>query len=788
VIRFRTLGSLDLRNGQGNELNAVLAQPKRVALLAYLALAGPQGSHRRDTLVAVFWPEHDAEHARNALSQATHFLRRFLGAEALVTRNGDGLGLNWDDFWCDALEFEKALDSGRVAEALDLYRGDLLDGFHVADAPEFERWLDAERARLAARYGSAVEALASEREAAGDVQAAVTYWRRLVVRDPYNSRTTLRLLRALVNSGDSAGAIRHARVHETLLRDEMDAAPGPEITALVRKLHSRGDDAAVSSPSTVPKAVGVATSVSAAAVSPLTPDLTSPPAERVRRLERRRRRRAMLAVTGVLGLCAVAAVIAAQRSALADPPRPTIRSLAVLPFASLSGDSIQDGFADGMHDALITELALYPDFSVISRQSVMRYKGTKMSLPDIARDLKVDGVVEGTVLREGGRVRMNAQLVHGPTDRHLWAGSYKRDLGDILVLQSELADAIARELRVVTAPVHRARRPVAGHRDSLPDELFLGKLYERGRTNELSRSLTGILTAKESYRQAIERDSTYALAYAGLAGAYGFMADYDFASMGPALDSARMMARRAVSLDSTLPETRTALAVTLGDAGDFAGAEREFKRAIELGPSNARAHFWYSILLVALGRGQEAQQQAKRAMELEPFAPRGLTGMQRYAHWLVTGDRPYLRLPVDQRRPVLKLEPGEPWARSQEALEWAREGRCDKAREELARAQHLAPESRRMLAPAASVYWLCGDRKRARAIVDEMKRRPDAYEHGYRVALAYTVFGEKDSALVWLARNRWTMAELSGLSADQRMDPLRSDPRFGAILRRIGIR
>jgi DNA-binding SARP family transcriptional activator len=238
MIRLRTLGALDLRNSEGQELRTVLAQPKRAALLVYLALAPPRGPHRRDTLLALFWPEQDTEHARNALSQAVHFLRRSLGA-TLAAGNGEGLGLEWKDFWCDAIAFEEALDAGRLSDALPLYRGDLLEGFHVGDAPEFDRWLDGERTRLGERYAKALEAAAVKREAGGDHEGAVRLWRQLAARDLYSSRVALRLMHALAAAGDPAGAIQHARVHETLLRDELGVAPDPEVAAFVRQLQSR---------------------------------------------------------------------------------------------------------------------------------------------------------------------------------------------------------------------------------------------------------------------------------------------------------------------------------------------------------------------------------------------------------------------------------------------------------------------------------------------------------------------------------------------------------------------
>jgi TolB-like protein/DNA-binding SARP family transcriptional activator/Flp pilus assembly protein TadD len=783
MIRLRTLGALDLRGSDEQELRAILAQPKRVALLAYLALARPRGPQRRDTLVALFWPEHDAEHARNSLSQSIHVLRRSLDTDALVSHNGDTLSVDRAAFWCDAVAFEETCEAGRAADAVELYRGDLLEGFHIADTPEFDRWLEAERTRLGGLYAKALETIAEEREAAGDGAGAATWWRRLATRDPYNTRVALRLMRALSAAGDPAGAIQHARVHELLLSQELDIAPDPEIGALVRELQRpavrQPDRSLVDNP-----VRSVAETPAAPQVEPLT---TTRPFAGTSASRAPAGRRTIIAA-GLIAALIVGGGALAVRTGAREPSHPLIRSLAVLPFENLSDDSAHQSFTDGIHDVLITELARYPELSVISRTSVLQYKGTRKSLSAIARELKVDGVVEGALLREGGRVRITAQLVHGASDRHLWAQRYERDLRDVFLLQGELAEAIAREVNVAARPLARVRRDAAGPVDSAPQELYLRELYLRGRHAELNRSFAGVQTAKEYYRRAIEQDSTFALGYAGLAGAYGFMADYDYAPARAALDTARIMARKAVALDSTLSETRTALAVALGDAGAFGAAEREFRRAIELGPSDARAHYWYSVLLVALGRGEEALREAQRAQELDPFAPRGLTAMLRYATFLITGQRPYRKLAAAERFPILKAEPGEPWARAHSAFELADRGRCHEARPEILRARQLAPESRRMLAYVASVHWLCGERARARGLVEGMKRRPDAYDHGFRIAQAYAIFGEKDSAFVWLGRQRWTLGQLSGLSADGRMDTLRSDPRYPQLLRNLGLR
>jgi hypothetical protein len=195
------------------------------------------------------------------------------------------------------------------------------------------------------------------------------------------------------------------------------------------------------------------------------------------------------------------------------------------------------------------------------------------------------------------------------------------------------------------------------------------------------------------------------------------------------------------------------------------------------------------MLLVALGRGAEGLAQAERALKLDPLGPRAALATKRNALYLLTGDRPHLKLPVNERQPILRLEPGEPWARARDATEFADEGRCDDARSEILRAGRLVPDSNMvMLGFAGMVYWSCGEHARARALLARMKSRPDVREHGFRVAILYAQFGEKDSAFVWLDRHRWLISELTMLSADQFVDPLRSDPRFPQLLRRLRLR
>jgi DNA-binding SARP family transcriptional activator len=251
MFEFRVLGSLDLKGPNGETLLSVLAQPKRVALLAYLTVASPNGFHRRDKLLALFWPESDQEHGRAALRKALYFLRQSLGDEVVVNRGDEEVGLAEGAVWCDAMAFQQALNAGELEEAVDLYDGPLLDGFHLAEADQFERWLESERQRLAERYAAALESLAERAESAADHKAAVEWWRRLTAHDPYNTPAVLRLAEVLAATGDRANALQYAEEHERRLREELDIESDEEVRALIERLkheRARADPTAEAEP------------------------------------------------------------------------------------------------------------------------------------------------------------------------------------------------------------------------------------------------------------------------------------------------------------------------------------------------------------------------------------------------------------------------------------------------------------------------------------------------------------------------------------------------------------
>ena len=239
MIEFRTLGGLDLHDAQGRELRAIFSAPKRAALLTYLAIATPRGFHRRDTLLALLWPELDQEHARGALRQALHLIRRSMTDGALLAEGDDEIALDREVFWCDAVAFEQLLDKGSVEEALALYRGELLEGFHLSGCLEFEHWLEDERRRLEGRAAHAAWSLVEQAEAQGNLAKAGEWARRATGFVPDDEAALRRLLALLDRAGDRAGAIREYEAFAKRLREEYEAEPAPETTALIESVRAR---------------------------------------------------------------------------------------------------------------------------------------------------------------------------------------------------------------------------------------------------------------------------------------------------------------------------------------------------------------------------------------------------------------------------------------------------------------------------------------------------------------------------------------------------------------------
>ena len=459
-----------------------------------------------------------------------------------------------------------------------------------------------------------------------------------------------------------------------------------------------------------------------------------------------------------------------------------IRALAVLPLANLSGDSQQDYFADGMTDALITTLAQIGALRVISRTSVMQYKGTRKPLPEIARELNVQVVLEGTVLRSANRVRIAAQLIDALTDTHLWAKTYESEMRDILAVQSEVAQAVAQEIRLKLTPEERARFSAARPVDPEAYEAFL-----KGRYYWYKRSPDALKRGLESLQQAVAKDPTYALSHAGLADAYASLGWDLFAAVAPAeaFPKAKLAAQKALDLDPNCAEAHAQLGHVAGFyEWDWATAETAFRRALDLKPQYGVAHIWYSHVLHAEGRTAEAFAESQRAVECDPL---GLI-LNVHLGWNYLYDRSYKRA-IEQLQKTKELEPGFLLARLFLGEAYEQTGRLEEAIAEFETAVDLSERRPVYLSGLGHAYAAAGRKDRAVRIIEELQQLSNHdYVPARGIAEIYIGLGEKQHAFVWLdkaveQRNGW----LFHVKSNPRYDSLRSDRRYAELIHRIGL-
>jgi serine/threonine-protein kinase len=455
-----------------------------------------------------------------------------------------------------------------------------------------------------------------------------------------------------------------------------------------------------------------------------------------------------------------------------------IRSVAVLPLENLSGDPAQEFFADGMTDALISNLARTESLRVISRTSAMQYKGRRKPLPEIARELAVDAVLEGAVLRVGDRVRVSVQLIDAPEDRHLWAGSYERDLGDVLALQAEIASAVVGEVRTQLTPNEQER---LARRPRVNPEAHLA--YLKGRHQWNRRTPEALRAAVGFFEQALAFDASHAPAYAGLADAYSMLADNHAIAPREAARRAREAARAAIALDDTLPEAYTSLAYTsFFFEWDFAGAGREFERSIRLNPNVATTHQWYSIYLAAMGRAEESYLEADRALELDPLSMIIYTSAgdaRFFARRFAEAASYYLK--------ALELEPDFVPAVTDLARAYELAGDYERSIAAYQRALAMRGADARGAVGLAHAYALSGRRDEALAIAHKVEEDAKTeYRSSYGIGSLWTALGEVDRAMAWLEK-AFLEADtgMVWLKVHPRLDRLHGHPPFEALVERM---
>jgi TolB-like protein/DNA-binding winged helix-turn-helix (wHTH) protein/Tfp pilus assembly protein PilF len=523
----------------------------------------------------------------------------------------------------------------------------------------------------------------------------------------------------------------------------------------------------------------VAGSPAADAADAIVADLNGVPAltDKVMPLPTRRTR--PLGVPLLIGLLMVLVCcvwyVALLRKGSAGPLR--IRSVVVLPLRNLAGGPEQEYFVDWMTDELITDLAKLGPLRVISVTSSMRYKGGRKRPVDVARELNVDAVVEGSVLRSADRIRITAQLIDASTDRHIWAESYERDVRDVFALQNEVCMAIARRIQIEITPQEQARftgaRPVSprAHEAYLQGRYFLAR-----------RTHAGLKKSVGYFRQAIEIDSRYALAFAGLADAYDMLGGYELIAPREALPEARAAANAALAIDDTLVEAHTALgfAASILDF-DRPTADREFKRAFELNPNYATAYHWYAEYQMSIGQPQAAIVAMERARELDPVS---LVVNMTLGRMCIQAR--YYDRGIEQCRKALELDTTFAAAHWCIGLGYVGKKMYHQAVGELLAAEALG-ELPLASGPLGYAYALAGDTKQARNVLRRLLApSPDSYRCPYEIAIVYAGLGEKDHAFEWLNK-ALEERDLMLANVDPFLDGLRSDPRFRQLMRRSGL-
>ena len=630
----------------------------------------------------------------------------------VISSVGGDLRLNGAALACDVDRFEAAANAREYVRAVELYEGPFLDGFWIRDSPEFDQWVDRERDRLRRRYHQALEALPREARERGDLEEAARWWRARAASDPYDSVVVRRLMETLAEAGSRAEALLVARAHVRTLDEEFGTRPDAELQALIDAIQGHAPPAAGAPTARVPN----------------------------------------------------------------DAPQLPAHTIAVLPFENLSGRDEAEPFAVGLHDDLLTELSRIAALSVIARTSVLRYRGTDRPIPAIARELGAGTIVEGGVRIDGGRLRLNVQVIDATTGAHRWAERYDRELSaqSIFDLQGELARDIAQALEAELTSGEKRR--TARRRT---EDLEAYRVCVQGRVLLDQRTPHAMHRSVDYFQRAIERDAHYALAWSGLADALSLREFYDHGTPASAPDPMEA-ALRAVELGPELGQARASLGIIRSIRQQGSAALAELEKAVELAPSHAEAHAWLGWLHLLRGDPEGALASEQRAVELDPLAPAFRTYL---AEALLACERSgeALREAVRARQ----IQPEYGLAHFMEGLVLFHLGRMTDAEAALETALSLvppwgAPRHAEVHAVIAVIRARAGDEDAARARL----ARIDTAAHPFSHALVLAALGDLDEAISAMERVRsWDSFSVDHYRYffPQELGRLRADPRYGRL-------
>jgi len=490
------------------------------------------------------------------------------------------------------------------------------------------------------------------------------------------------------------------------------------------------------------------------------------------------RMRALIAGAVTVAL-AVSALALYRANGAKHSSQPAIRSLAVLPLKNLSGDAAQDYLADGMTEALIGRLAGIHDLRVISRTSAMQFKNTRLSVPEIARTLHVDAVVEGSVIRDGNHVRVHAQLIRAATDEHFWSETYDRELQDVLALQSDVAQSIARKVEVTVTGEEHARLMASR---SIPPEVY--EMYLKGQFGK-NTSRAELEQSVAYFEQAIQRDPTFAPAYVGLAETYSSLGTVFVGAAPPnvARQKEVIAAKKALELDPNIAEAHVLLADVKQKQWQWAEAEAEYKQALALHPNDAAGHVGFARWLSCQGHADQAVAWAKRGRELDPIAVSGMS-----IGWILFMARRYDEA-IQELRSELAVNPDNAIAQSNLGFVLIAKGEPEEAIPVLEKTVSMMDRGPGAIGVLIRAYAHAGRRDEALKLLEELKKRSQTgYVPAGAFVNAYLGLGDTEQALKWLDRACEEQSNiLQFLKVHPFFDPLRGDPRFKDLLHRVGL-
>ena len=620
----------------GVPLAGTVAQRRRLALLALLAASAPRGISR-ERLAAYLFPEANAARARGALSDALHGVRKALGRDAVITV-GDELRLDPTVVGSDVAEFEAALAAGDLPRAVSLYQGPFLDGFFVSDAPEFERWVAAKRESFGRKYAEVLEALARQREAAGDPAAQVQWLRKLAAHAPFDSRVAARLMQALGAAGDPGGALQQARTHQILLREELGIEPSAEIEAIAARLkvgaHDRSRESAPVALETEPATpVGTGT----AQANGILASKSMPATASHRQTRARRRGLTIAAATSLVVVIAIALVALTRRT-------PERMAIAVLPFQNLSAEGPHAYFAGGLHSEIQTQLTKVAALRVISQTSTMDYARGNAPLRRIARELGVGSVVEGSVQVVGDRLRVNVRLIDAATGGQLWAERYDRALEDAFAVQSDVAQQIVTAVGAALSSDERRGMAEAPTVNTQAYQFYLQGRDYLARTGGLRQNYE---SAQQLFERAVAIDPSFALARAALSEVHGWMYWVGHDRSPLRLTRQREEAEAALRLAPDLPQAHLAMGLAhYHGRRDHRRALDELQIALRGLPNDAALVTSLGAVHRRLGNWDEVVATYHTAIQLDPRSARALYALgqtygvtRRYAEAVRTFDR-----------------------------------------------------------------------------------------------------------------------------------------------------